>query len=349
MPEPGVSVAADPALRAEPLHYSPDLLRSLQDMVVRALPRWSLSLRTQVALLNVSENATFDLQDSEAGRRLIVRVYRDGYRNPAEIRSELAWIEALRRDAIVPTHAPVCGADGDFVQTLTDGGGAIARRAVAFGYVPGREPDPAGDLVGWFRALGGICGRMHAHSRRWRRPAAFQRNGWTFDTMLGSRPLWGAWRAGLGLDATGRRLVQQAVDLIERRLALFGSQPERFGLIHADLRLANLLVDGDALTVIDFDDCGFGWFAYDFAAAVSFMEHEPVVPELMEAWVAGYRGVAPLDPQTEAELPVFVMLRRILLMAWIASHAETPTAQALGVPYSEATLVMAERFLQRFG
>ena len=58
------------------------------------------------------------------------------------------------------------------------------------------------------------------------------------------------------------------------------------------MRLANLLVDGDEVKVIDFDDCGFSWHLYDAATAVSFFEHEPHVPELMDAWVRGYRRVA---------------------------------------------------------
>jgi len=42
--------------------------------------------------------------------------------------------------------------------------------------------------------------------------------------------------------------------VIGARLARFGSGAARFGLIHADMRLANLLVDGDDVCVIDFDD-----------------------------------------------------------------------------------------------
>ena len=44
-------------------------------------------------------------------------------------------------------------------------------------------------------------------------------------------------------------------------------------MIHGDLRLANLLVDGETTKVIDFDDCGFGWLMYDCATTVSFFEH----------------------------------------------------------------------------
>ncbi len=105
-------------------------------------------------------------------------------------------------------------------------------------------------------------------------------------------------------------------------------------------------MEGDRLAVIDFDDCGFGWFAYDFAAAVSFLETEPFIPDLAEAWVAGYRRVAPLSEADVAMIPAFVMLRRMMLTAWIASHAETPTAQDAGLErYTRGTLDLAEAWL----
>ena len=68
-------------------------------------------------------------------------------------------------------------------------------------------------------------------------------------------------------------------DLIGRRLAAFGKGHDRFGLIHCDLRLANLLIDGKTVKVIDFDDCGFGWYMYDAATPISFYEHEPQAAE----------------------------------------------------------------------
>jgi hypothetical protein len=43
------------------------------------------------------------------------------------------------------------------------------------------------------------------------------------------------------------------------------------------------------------------------------------------------------------------MLRRMQLTAWIASHAETPTAQAMGVPFTHGTIELAERHLAQRG
>jgi hypothetical protein len=39
------------------------------------------------------------------------------------------------------------------------------------------------------------------------------------------------------------------------------------------------------------------------------------------------------------------MLRRILLTAWGASHAETPSGASMGAAYTAGTLEMAERYL----
>jgi Ser/Thr protein kinase RdoA (MazF antagonist) len=190
---------------------------------------------------------------------------------------------------------------------------------------------------------------MHTHSRAWSRPRGFTRKTWDFQATLGRTPYWGRWQDAFGLDAAGQELLRRAVDLIERRLAAFGSGPDRFGLIHADLRLANLLVHGDALTVIDFDDCGFGWFGYDFAASVSFMEHEPIVPDLMDSWMDGYREVAPLSGgNNRGTAGLHHAPAAYCSSPGSPRHSETPTAQELGIPYTEATLTMAEHFLARF-
>jgi Ser/Thr protein kinase RdoA (MazF antagonist) len=180
-------------------------------------------------------------------------------------------------------------------------------------------------------------------------PPGFIRKRWDADAMLGPAGHWGDWRAGIGLDAGGRALLARVEATLRGFLAGYGQGAGRFGLVHADLRLANLLADGARLGVIDFDDCGFCWHLYDFAAAVSFMEHEPVVPALMRTWVEGYRAVAPLAEADAALLPAFVMLRRMLLTAWLASHAETPTARALGPGYAAGTVALGRNFLRQAG
>jgi Ser/Thr protein kinase RdoA (MazF antagonist) len=99
------------------------------------------------------------------------------------------------------------------------------------------------------------------------------------------------------------------------------------------------------LRIIDFDDCGFSWYLYDFATAVSFIEHDPNVPELLAAWATGYRKVLPLSEDALALIPSFVVLRRVLLTAWLASHAEVPFARECGASFTAGTVALAEALL----
>ncbi|MFC6086083.1 phosphotransferase enzyme family protein [Sphaerisporangium aureirubrum] len=307
----------------------------------RALRRYEVSPDAEVSLLNVSENATFLVDDG--GARSILRVHRHGYHPPEAIASELDWLTALREDGVVPTPAVVPARDGSRVLTVEDPG-AAPRHCVMFEFVPGTEP--AEDrLVEDFEPLGAITARMHAHARRWGRPAGFTRFHWDLPAAFGPAPRWGRWRDGAGIGREQREVLGRLELELRERLTRYGSGPDRYGLIHADLRLANLLVDGAGTTVIDFDDCGFGWYMYDFAAAVSFIEHRPEVPKMLDSWVRGYRTVLDLPGQDERELWTFVMLRRLLLVAWIGTHPVADIARELGAGYTEGTCVLADRYL----
>jgi Ser/Thr protein kinase RdoA (MazF antagonist) len=322
------------------------MIEAMRTELSAALPRWGMSGEATLAFLSHSENTTFLAEDPLKGQRLVLRVQRIGYHSPEEIVSELSWIAALITDEVIVTPRPLPDRDGLLLCSVPLNG--TTRQVVAFAHMSGHEPDATASLPAWFLKLGALTARLHGHSRSWSKTPGFHRKAWDFDAMLGARPLWGDWRAALGLRDSERQLLQRVADLLAQHVHAYGQSSQRFGLVHADLRLANLLVDGTRLGIIDFDDCGFSWFFYDFAAAVSFMEHEPIVAELQNAWLEGYRQIAPVSEADEAMLPVFVMLRRMLLTAWIASHSDTETARRLGTEYTEGTVAMGDRFLREF-
>ena len=320
----------------------------LLDLAGRAPAAFAVPDGSTAELLNLSENATYRI-DAPDGRRWALRIHREGYQSDEAIASELAWAVALRQAGVAITPRPVPGLNGKLIQHIAHPRLAQPRRMVLFDWETGVEPGIDDDLTTSFQALGETAARMHVHARQWQRPAWFTRHTWNFETALGEdRPHWGRWRDGIGLDREKQRLFQRTVDLIGRRLAAYGMGGERFGLIHSDLRLANLLIDGETVKVIDFDDCGFSWYMYDAATPVSFYEHEPQVPGLVESWVKGYRKVLALTKEDEAEIPTFIMLRRILLVAWIASHIEAEFPKSLGAGYTDGSLPLCEAYLRKF-
>ena len=370
-------MTADALRPADSLHPADSMSPAVASAVppdalaAAALPHYGLSPAAELSLLSISENATYRVDDPATGQRTALRVHRRGYHSRQAIASELAWLRALREAGAVRTPGIVrTRAGGDIVGLPDPGGGE--RHVVMFEWVSGVEP--TGERPAEFAELGAVTARLHRHARQWRPPPGFTRFTWDWDTALGEAGHWGRWRDGLAVGPSEEALFERTAQVLRGRLARFGSGPDRFGLIHADLRLANLLIDGDGqgmngssvngnsgngssangnganggLHVIDFDDCGFGWYLYDLGASLSFIEHRPEVPELIGAWVDGYRTEAELSAEQEAELPTFVMLRRLLLVAWIGSHAETEQAGLMGPQYTADSCDLAERYLSQF-
>ena len=305
----------------------------MSDLLRRALAVYGLPADTPLTLLNRSENETW-----RAGS-LILRLHRQGYHTKDEIASELNWLTALQDLPGLRAVRPIPGAHGPV--TEVDG-----RCIVAFTPIAGQELQPDDDLAPHFAPLGEITARLHLHARQWTPPQGFTRKRWDVDTILGDTPHWGHWRQAHGLDIAGQALLSRATTKLAQDLLAYGTAPETFGLIHADLRLANLMVDAQGLTAIDFDDCGFGWWVYDLASALSFIETDPRLPDLIARWIEGYARVAPLRPEDRAMIPAMIFLRRVLLTAWLATRADSDTAQSLGgVAYTQGTLAFAEGFL----
>jgi Ser/Thr protein kinase RdoA (MazF antagonist) len=322
----------------------------LDPVARQALVEYGIPAEATLTLLNVSENATFAVDDPATGRRTVLRIHRHGYHDGPEIDSELAWLDALREDTGVRTPRVLPTVDGRRLLALPEEGYDDPRYVVHFEFLPGVEPTPSGErLPASFELLGSITARMHEHARTWRRPEGFTRFAWDFESAFGAAPRWGRWQDGVAVGADERAVLDRLAGTLRTRLERFGTGPDRYGLVHADLRLANLLEDGDQTYVIDFDDSGWSWYLYDFGTAVSFFEDDPRVPELTDAWVRGYRSVRELSAEEEAEIPTFVMMRRLLLVAWIGSHTGTDLAQSMGADYTRGSCELAESYLSRFG
>lgn len=312
------------------------------EIAAAALPAYGFdAASSEVRLLSLSENGTYRVR-GPAGE-LVLRVHRPGYQTPGSIASELTWMDALRDDCGVVTPAVVPAVDGRRVVTLERPDGP--RHVVAFELVPGVTAEESAHLLP-VGELGRLTARMHLHTQRWSVPDGFERFHWDLDACLGDSARWGAWSAGPGLSDPDRPVVARAADEVRARLTVYGQGPDRYGLIHADLRLANLMVDDDRrLTVIDFDDCGFGWFLYDLATVLSWLEHEPGSPATVAAWLEGYTAERELSEVDLAMVPTFVMLRRLMLTAWLGTHPASPPALELGTTFGAGTGDLARRYL----
>lgn len=308
-----------------------------------ALGAYGRDRAAPLRLLSLSENATYLLDDDDP---MVLRVHRPGYHRREAVESELTWMAALRNETSVITPHLIPTSDG---RSVVDAEAAGLRLLVdAMTFIPGCTAEAAPDAVG-FDELGRITAAMHNHVQTWTPPGHFTRFRWDLDTMLSPRARWGDWRHAPNLTDADADAIVLAASRIDQTLTAFGCDTDRFGLIHADLRLANLMVDPDdptaPITVIDFDDSGWSWHLADLGAVVSFIEDSPRAERIISEWLTGYRSVREL-PDEHAELvPTFVMLRRIMLSAWIGTHPDSDAAIPLASTFAAGTGELARRYL----
>lgn len=316
-----------------------------------ALKKYCWQSETYSKMIVLSENATYMVKykdsDEPAG---VLRVSRPGYHTLSELESEMSWLRQINDYTPLIVANPINGADGKPVQ-LVEGNDGNIYYCVICDYLPGSEPDESdpAKIVRDFEMLGETTAYLHRQASIWNGTKTIDRIEWTYDNIIGETAAWGRWQDFEGMTPEAEEFLEEACRIIKKRLRRYGRNQNNWGLIHADLRLANILVENDTIKVIDFDDCGSGWYLHDLASSISFIEHKEIVPDLINAWLKGYKKVMPFTDTDFEEIDTFILMRRLQLMAWLASHKESGPVAELSVGYLAGTLGLAERYIRLFG
>lgn len=319
-------------------------------------------------LLQLSENLTYLVKDASGAKCAVLRISRPGYHTPEELRAELEWMERLGRDTDLSLRVPIADEEGRFIQNVYLSRSADDRLkmwtadmeqddidsdeeiccGVMFTYMEGTplEDQSPEILPMWFERLGEMTAVLHTHARSWDEARNLPRFHWNYETTLGTGAIWGDWRDVPSLTPQMSAILEQADRVIHRRLMEYGMTRENYGLIHGDLRGSNILIDGERMSVIDFDDCGQGWYMQDLAASLSFIETEEYVGELIRAWLIGYQKKVRLSRRDKDMIDTFLVMRRIQLLAWAAGHENSHSVIRLREGFVEETVGLAERYVK---
>lgn len=270
-------------------------------MAVEAAAQWGGTL---TRLLSDRENVVNEMALPTG--RAALRLHRQGYQTAAAIRSELWWCDALAR-AGLPVPAALPSRGGEVLVTLSNGS-----HASAIGWLEGEALGEAGvpfarplrQTLDLHHALGALLARLHKATDALVLPEGFTRPRWDLDGLVGEAPFWGRFWEHPGADADQRAALTRARDALRERLA--GDQ----GLIHADVLRENVLVKGQAVALIDFDDSGFGFRLYDLGTVLSQNLYEPAFPDIRDALMAGY------GTDDRAMVEAFTLARTCASVGW---------------------------------
>jgi Ser/Thr protein kinase RdoA (MazF antagonist) len=287
---------------------------------------------TALELVHVAENVTFRVTGSRDGTAYVLRLHRPGYRTQEELVSERTWIRALD-EAGIAVPAPVPARDGsDYVPVRIAATGECRYAGLAR-WVDGeilsgvlRRTAEADARARYYEQLGAMMASLHNQSTAWSVPPSFRRHTLDADWLMGDRPFWGPFWEHAALSQSERQLLLATRARAHAALERLGRDPATWSLIHADMHPGNILVAGDRLAIIDFDDTGFGWHHYDIAVALINRRAEPDEALVEDAFLRGYRTVRPFPEAAAALIPLFTLVRGMAVIGWYHQRPEIKPA-----------------------
>ncbi len=325
--------------------------RRLEAAARDALEQWDLE-GAGLTLIKHRENAVFRVERDGAAIGAL-RLHRHGYHTDAALESEIRWMQALKDAGIdVPIVMPARSGEL-FVRYSGDGlPGEI--QIDLFEWIEGEQlgsveegiADEA-SVAHIFGAVGELAARVHNQAVGWQPPPGFERHAWDADGLAGERPLWGRfWELGAA-SPKERGLLERGRDAVLRELGRLAKSAETYSMIHADCVPENVLVDGDRVRLIDFDDAGFGWHLFEIATSLYFIRGEPFYDRAEAAFIEGYRKHRPLADEHLELLPLFFMARGFTYLGWVHTRSETETARELTPMLLEMACELADDYLSR--
>lgn len=247
-----------------------------------------------------------------ANRRdpFVLKIMPLGEKQLPVMRAKLDFVNYLRAGG-VKTPGCVLSEDGNLIEVVHEGDAryAVFKLDKAPGH-PVNFDDPGEWNTVFFRAWGHLVGQVHALSSRY---DASSRD------MIGD---WQAEHASFSALCAGEPDIQAQWQRIGDQLRALPRPRDAFGPIHNDPHAWNFLVDGDTVTLLDFDVCMRHWFALDVAIALFHpqfeMRHHPPAERATFAatftgsFLAGYEQAYILDPCWLDQIGLFMKYRRTL-------------------------------------
>jgi Ser/Thr protein kinase RdoA (MazF antagonist) len=254
-------------------------------------------------LERVSDSANHVFTFVLSGERRFLRLTPGARRARTQIEAEMDFVTYLHGHGVC-VSLPVASGGGRTVEEIPAGGrvlfACVFEEAVGESFVfSSREADRE-----HFRLRGRTLGRMHALAKRYTPIGGRRRFRWHEDDLFRE------------VEAYLPRSEEAAWAEYRELTGWLSARPtdrDSFGLIHGDFGPTNFRQAGGRLTVFDFDDSCYHWFAYDLAVTIYPHGRREGASALLESLLEGYAGGADSTPPRRDELIKLCRLRQLYM------------------------------------
>jgi Ser/Thr protein kinase RdoA (MazF antagonist) len=310
------------------------VIKELEGFSLQILSQYPIEVKSAVSI-NYEYNATLKVETID-GQLFALRINTNSPRTPENLRAEIAFVRFLAEDGRVKVPHPIENRDGNFYTSILHEASGRMFHCVLYSWILGDEleDEPTDEQLS---ALGAAMATMHLAAQGFELPEGSSLPTfndplwWTEDFLLSEKSV---------LDAEAKDLISRALSAIKSGVSKFYANGNPI-LIHADMHGGNVLWHQDSLSVIDFDDCGFGFPLQDLATALYYLD----TPEQDVAFKKGYESIAPVPQCSENEMKMLFLQRRIVLLNYLYETSNLEHRSMIP-EYQEETLRRIKNFFE---
>jgi Ser/Thr protein kinase RdoA (MazF antagonist) len=299
---------------------SEDIYKDIGDKVLaEAANRYSVA-PDKLTKLGSFESFVYEFErDSQ---NYILKITHSIHRTPDLVRGELEWVNYLAENCM-NVCAVIQSANNKLIEII-DGKSVAALEddyfiIYAFEKAPGRLIQKSDWNDRLFEKWGQTLGRMHALSKKYvPSDPAIKRFEWHEDESL---------KVEKHIPPS-QGLVIDRINNLQNHLKGLPTNNDNYGLVHSDLHHSNFFLSDGRMTLFDFDDCHYNWYAFDIMIPLFYLLRDAEVDpndtsfarHFMDRFMSGYSLENSIDKSSMARIPECMKLREMDL--YIIIHAE---------------------------
>ena len=262
--------------------------------------------------VNSGSNRVYKIQKS--GQNFYLRI---STRALAYIAAEMDWIDFLKDSVNAP--ALVKSNNNKSIELYQDGETAYV--LCLFFELPGVfwNKDNAST---WnetvFYNWGSTMGKMHRMTKKYHPPEGALKRPLFEDNFI-SLDYY------KNIPAVYKKMAQ-----IQKEILTLPRDSDSYGLIHCDMHQQNLLINDDNISVLDFDDCKYGFFALDIGIALyhalwwglpdDIFAQNGFALKIIRSFMSGYKAENSLSDFWLGKILLFMQYRQIAALSWHLSY-----------------------------
>ncbi|WP_455207199.1 phosphotransferase enzyme family protein [Kaarinaea lacus] len=283
--------------------------------------------RCKFYVLGLHDNYLIESDDN----KYILRIYRNDWRSQDEILYELELLAFLDSHK-ASVAGPVATKTGGLCFFIDSPEGN--RAGALFSYAPGVAPGSA-ISAGESTILGETVARVHNKTEAFE--TTYTRTVLDIPYLLDEsicaiEPF---------LESAERSYLRKFQTDVKESLPVLPREAPFFGICIGDVNLSNFHIDSkNAITLFDFDQCGYGYRAFEIGKFFSSLQSIAAKQEIAQAFIDGYQLVRKLSQEELLAIPFFEKIAVIWVMAIHVYNANRIGYKQLEKPFWDRRLAI---------